>query len=424
MNPNTRKQKMEIRIKKCRGCSLPVAGGVLGVGTQGLDTVFTLGQQAFTGVFPKTKDEEVPIGTLELVKCRHCDLVQLGHSFDLDVIFGKSYGYRSGLNKSMVKHLWDICDKVQDIAKPKYGELVVDIGSNDGTLLNHYSQNLNRVGIDPLAKNFFEFYDHSIEIIPSFFPAKGVKNAKIITSISMFYDLENPTSFVKAINETLADDGIWCFEQAYLGSMLENSAFDNICHEHLEYYSLSTVHALLERTCMKIIDVSFSGTNGGSFMVIAAKNNSKYPITKLEPLYEKMKQEKIFKSLELYDKFSLQAMDARDKLKTLIASIKAEGKTVYGYGASSKGNVLLQYCGFTDKDITAMAEVNSDKFGSFTPGSKIPIIDEKIARAQKPDYMLVLPWHFKDMIIEKEADYLRSGGKLIFPLPELSVVHG
>jgi hypothetical protein len=239
----------------------------------------------------------------------------------------------------------------------------------------------------------------------------------------MFYDLEDPISFVKDIESILTDDGIWHFEQSYMPSMLRTNAYDAVCHEHLEFYSFKVVKGILEKCGMRVIDVHMNSINGGSFAVTACKKNAAY--TTNLPLINWILQQEDDMGLDTpkpYRDFEERVFKHRKSLKALIESLVDDGKLVIGYGASTKGNVLLQFCGLTTKHIPYIADVNEDKLGSFTPGTNIPIISEKEARAMNPDYLLVLPWHFKAGILEREKEYIANGGKFIFPLPEIEIV--
>lgn len=412
-------------IKKCRIC-----------GNKNLDLILNLGNQYLTGTFPKTKDEKITNGPLELFKCHedkngnNCGLVQLKQSYNLNEMYGENYGYRSGLNNSMIQHLHSIVDKILNIIPLTKGDLVVDIGSNDGTLLKAYpNEDYKLIGIDPTGNKFKDFYPEYIQLIPEFFSGKHFKKryrnkkAKIITSIAMFYDIENPIDFMKQIYEILDNEGIWFFEQSYMPTMLDMNAYDTICHEHLEYYRLKQIKWLTDRVGFKIIDIEFNNINGGSFSVMVAKKNSSYRAKEEEVNHIlKIEEEKGLSSLKPYEEFSQRVNNHRKALINHIQTIKSEHKLIIGYGASTKGNVILQFCNFNEKDIPYIAEVNEYKFGRFTPGTYIPIISEKRARDMKPDYFLVLPWHFMDNIITREQEYLKSGGKLLFPLPEIKKI--
>jgi hypothetical protein len=307
--------------------------------------------------------------------------------------------------------------------------LVIDIGSNDATSLKAYSGKHRKVGIDPTGKKFSQFYTDDIALIPDFFSEAIFRTkfpndkAKIVTSIAMFYDLESPASFVRDIEAVLADDGIWHFEQSYMPSMLRTHSYDTICHEHLEFYSFKVVKNMLESCGMRVIDVQMNAINGGSFAVTACKKCAPYRSNL--PIIQWMLHQEEDMGLDTprpYREFEENVFKHRKNLVSLIESILGDGKKVFGYGASTKGNVLLQFCGLTSKHLPCIADVNEQKFGSFTPGTHIPIISEKEAHAMKPDYFLVLPWHFKHNILEREKDYLAHGGKFIFPLPEIEIV--
>jgi hypothetical protein len=398
-------------------------------GSKNLVTVLSLGEQYLTGVFPKSAEEEITKGPLDLVWCPDSGLLQMRQSFSLEEMYGENYGYRSGLNGSMVKHLQQKSKTLEKIAKPTAEDLVLDIGSNDATSLKAYAGKFKKVGIDPTGNKFKEFYTDEIQLIPDFFSSEIFRQhfqdqkAKIVTSIAMFYDLEEPVKFVEEIESILHDDGIWHFEQSYMPSMLRTNSYDTICHEHLEFYSFKVVKDLLEKCGMRVIDVQMNSINGGSFAVTAAKKESSYASN--TPIINWMLRQEEEMGLDTpkpYREFEERVYRHRNNLRDLIRSLVADGKKVFGYGASTKGNVLLQFCSLTKEDIPYIAEVNEDKFGAFTPGTGIKIISEKEAKDMKPDYFLVLPWHFKASILEREKEYLENGGKFIFPLPDIEII--
>jgi hypothetical protein len=413
---------MTPKVKKIDSCRISRS--------KNLVQVLDLGNQVLTGVFPKEKDQIITSGPLQLVWCPDSGLLQLHHSYDLDEMYGINYGYRSGLNESMVQHLRSKVSHLMRLRPVKSGDIVLDIGSNDATLLSAYDvSGLKRIGIDPTGVKFESFYKDGIELVPDFFSADAYKSkfpeqhAAIITSISMFYDLERPSDFVADIAKVLDKNGIWHFEQSYMPTMLRMTSYDTVCHEHLEYYSLNVVKVLVEKHGLKIIDVQMNGINGGSFAVTVARIESELkPNTAVIDWMLGQEDRMELNTLKPYRDFAERVFRHRDDLVRLIRSLNANGKKVVGYGASTKGNVLLQFCGFTEKDIPCIAEVNSDKFGSFTPGTHIPIMSESEVKLMRPDYMLVFPWHFRDSIVRREAEYLASGGKLIFPLPEIEIV--
>jgi hypothetical protein len=395
-----------------------------------LISVLNLGYQTLTGVFPKSASESVTTGPLELVWCPDSGLLQLRHSYNPDEMYGDNYGYRSGLNQSMVDHLTNKVRHLEYIANPVAGDVVLDIGSNDGTMLKAYSiPSLKRIGIDPTGKKFANFYPADVKLVSEFFSASAYrtateKSAKIVTSIAMFYDLEDPIQFAREVASILADDGVWHFEQSYMPSMLRLNSYDTICHEHLEYYSLGVVEKILNAADLRLVDVMMNNVNGGSFAVTAAKpmNRSLEPNHAVIDWLLNQEERMGLNTPRPFRDFEERVFRHREDLVRLIRALVADGKKVLGYGASTKGNVVLQFCGFTAADISAIAEVNPDKFGCVTPGTHIPIVPEAEARAMRPDYFLVLPWHFKDGILRREKEYLANGGKFIFPFPEIEIV--
>ena len=343
-------------------------------------------------------------------------------------MYGANYGYRSGLNRSMVDHLHRKARGLESLAGLKSGDVVLDIGSNDGTLLSAYrASDLRLIGIDPTAEKFREHYPKGAIVSPTFFSKDAFarvsdKKAKVITSIAMFYDLEQPRAFVQEISQCLDSDGVWHFEQSYMPSMLRTTSYDTVCHEHLEYYSLEVVKRILDEAELEIADVSFNRINGGSFAVTACKPQNR--IRRRSELVGWLLDQEKYTGLNTpapHRDFEQRVFQHREDLRNLLESLGRAGSRIMGLGASTKGNVLLQFCGIGPDQIEAIGEVNPDKFGCVTPGSHIPIVSEAEVHAANPDYLLVLPWHFRDGIIEREADYLRGGGRLIFPLPEIEV---
>jgi NDP-4-keto-2,6-dideoxyhexose 3-C-methyltransferase len=410
---------MTTQISKCRIC-----------GNTDLVPVVDLGVQYLTGVFPKKKDEQLTSGPLRLVKCHGdacCGLLQLESSYDSSEMYGDNYGYRSGLNASMVSHLRGKVERILRKVELQPGALVVDIGSNDGTTLSAYPKNLRLVGIDPTGAKFVEHYPSHIELLPEFFSAAAVKRAvpnkkaKVVTSFAMFYDLEDPVDFAAQIADVLDPvDGIWVFEQSYMPLMLERNAYDTICHEHVEYYGLQQIAWLTQKAGLEVVDVELNDINGGSFSVVAAHRGSRHADSD-NAVARMLESESAagLSKLGPYEAFQQRARQSRDRIREFVAAANRKGERVNGLGASTKGNVVLQYCGFTPADIPAIGDVNPDKFGAFTPGTWIPIRDEKQVLRDNPEHLLVLPWHFRDFFVRSP---LFKGRRLVFPLPDLEVV--
>lgn len=413
---------MATHIGRCRIC-----------GNEHLVPILDLGNQAMSGIFPRTVEEEIESGPLRLVKCigetsAACGLVQLAHTFDLKNMYGDRYGYRSGLNGSMVRHLGEKVSYIEKHAPLLPGDLVIDIGSNDGTTLSAYTENrYELVGVDPTGQKFSQYYKPQVRCIPDFFSAAtmqkhfGNRRARVITSFSMFYDLEEPLVFLSEIVEMLEHDGIWVLEQSYLPTMLDKTSYDTVCHEHLEYYAVFQIKWMTDRAGAKIIDVSFNDVNGGSFSVVVARQEAPQP--EFSGLAALLQQEKALglAGLQPFRAFAERVEKSRDALMGFFSKARQEGAFVGGLGASTKGNVLLQYCNVTPDDIQAIGEVNEEKFGCFTPGSLIPIMQESELLGKNPDYLLVLPWHFRSFF--EKASHL-AAQNLVYPLPDLQFFNG
>lgn len=406
------------KIDRCRIC-----------GNSELTPILSLGKQALTGVFPKTRETPITIGPLTLVKCSGgadvCGLLQLAHSYDSNEMYGENYGYRSGLNPSMVRHLQRKVERILGMAELQQGDLVVDIGSNDGTTLNSFPKGKGTlVGFDPTGLKFREYYDRDVLLVPDFFSKDalkaqfGSKRAKIVTSFAMFYDLDNPLAFVEGIRDVLADDGIWVFEQSYMPAMLETNSFDTVCHEHLEYYGLKQIAWMADRAGLVIKDVEFNNVNGGSFSVTVGKRRRRDD-NHSDQLPELLRREAQYDDLAPFREFAARTERARTELRDFVAKAWKGGKAVRGLGASTKGNVLLQYCEFTSDDIECIGEVNSEKFGRFTPGTHIPIVPEDTLFGPESSCVVVLPWHFREFFL---ASPRFAPLNLVFPLPRLESV--
>lgn len=412
---------MTREIDRCRIC-----GGAT------LTPILDLGRQMLTGVFPLRSDIDLISGPLRLVKCMTqggCGLVQLAHSYDPKELYGSSYGYRSGLNESMVNHLKSKVARVLGIVDVQRGDLVVDVGSNDGTTLAAFPESLGAdlLGIDPTASKFRKYYRADIGLCADFFSADVLrtehpgKPVRILTSFSMLYDLESPLAFMQDVYDVMADDGVWVFEQSYLPAMLEALAYDTVCHEHLEYYALRQIKWMTDQIGFTIIDLEFNDINGGSFSVTAAKAAAGLPES---PEVDRVIESERLRGLDTlapYAAFAERVAGSRADLRAFLQRARSEGKSVAALGASTKGNVLLQYCGISPGDIQEVGEVNPDKFGSLTPGTWLPIRPQAEVMSHGHDYYLVLPWHFRNHFLANPAF---NGKALVFPLPELAVVNG
>lgn len=407
------------KIGKCRVC-----------GNEHYSTVLDLGNQYLSGIFPKFIDLDMYRGPLKLVKCDEltggCGHVQLEHTFHLPTMYGDEYGYRSGLNGSMVKHLKGKYEKISNFLDLKENDIVIDIAGNDGTFLGFFSPKLKLVSIDPTSKKFSKYFKDHVDYIADFFTEKIFRqffknsNAKLITSFSMFYDLEDPCQFAKEVNSVLdPEEGIWVLEQSYMPEMLRVNSFDTVCHEHLSYYGMRQLKYIMDRAGFKIIDFEFNDVNGGSISVVVANKNSKYEeaTQMLNDLLQKELDLKL-DTIEPWDDFSFRIEECRVKFWELIKDCKEKGLKIAALGASTKGNVTLQTWGVTSDDIKVVGEVNPDKDGSFTPGTWIPIKSEDSV-IEEYDVFVILPWHFKNFFIDSPKF---KGKKLLFPLPNAEII--
>ncbi|MFD6619292.1 class I SAM-dependent methyltransferase [Streptomyces albidoflavus] len=403
-------------IAECRAC-----------GNRSLLPVLDLGSQALTGIFPHTREEKVPVEPLELVRCspEGCGLVQLRHTVDPSLMYGDSYGYRSGIRPFMVNHLRSKVETVTGLVDLEATDLVLDIGSNDSTLLRHYpADGPTLVGIDPTGEKWRPRYPRHIDLIADFFSKEtfgaryGDRKAKIITSIAMFYDLPDPLAFMRDVHDVLDDDGVWMLEMSYLPSMLAATAYDVVCHEHLEYYALRPIEWMAERAGLTVIRADVTDVYGGSLCLTLAKTPTRHKVD--EAAIDQLRRQEEALGLDSdapFTSFAARVEEHRAELRGFLADSRAAGKLTLGYGASTKGNVILQYCGIDESDLPCIGEVSPEKAGRFTPGTHIPIVSEEAALAQKPDQLLVLPWVYRDGYIDREKKFLAAGGKLAFPLP-------
>ncbi len=407
-------------ISRCRIC-----------GNEDLTKVLDLGEQFLSSSFVKSNDEvdefsksRVP---LTLLLCGTCGLVQLRETVDRDLMY-RSYFYRSGVNPMMRDALADVTRDIKAHSNLKEGDSVLDIGCNDGTMLTYFPITMRRIGMDPAQNINRHSLDPSIIVVQDYFSAdkaRGVNDGKFfkaVSSIAMFYDLDDPNAFVSEVKSVLAPEGTWCVQLSYLATTVQTMNFYDICHEHLLYYSLRTLKFLMDRHGLKIIDASQNDVNGGSLRFFAVHADD--PRTVSPAL---LKIEEAEKGLGLaepatYERFNAAIQDLKRITLEFIAGERKAGGLVVGLGASTKGNVLLQYFGITKDMLPAISDRYAEKVGLRTLGTDIRVVSEEEARDMKPSAMLVLIWFFKDELLKREREYLDNGGKLFFPMPYPHVV--
>lgn len=403
-------------------------------GNKALIQVLDLGVQPLSGVYVKPTDPD-PISTpIEVLRCDTsampgaCGLLQLRHSAEVDSMYGMTYGYRSGTSPLMSSHLERTAQRLKERVGLKAGDAVLDIACNDGTLLNSYHGNgYIRIGIDPSSRKFHEFFDDDIKVAFEYFSADtalrltgGVK-CRAITSIAMFYDLDDPVAFARDIAKTLAPDGLWSVEQAYLPDMLRKLIYDQILHEHVTYFAFTQMERVLEAAGLRVVDVELNEINGGSFNVIACHKDAKYPTN--HAIVERLRaEEAALNTPGPWERLAARMQAHRDEVREFVDLAKAAGRKIYAYGASTKGNIQLQYCGLRPGDLVAVSDKQAQKNGLQTPGTRFDIVSHEMTRAAKPDYLFVLIWHLRREVILDELAFLEAGGKLIFSLPRFQVI--
>jgi GDP-mannose 4,6-dehydratase len=395
-----------------------------------LTRVISLGEQYITSRFPKYGDFSTPKTPIDLCVCENpeCRLLQLYQTTNSSELYEHEYGYRSGISNTMKQHLKDYQEEILSKVSLNIGDTIVDIGSNDSTMLQYYSNTLNRIGVDPTGKQFSHYYG-SCKLLPTYFNLNNFRNefdnikCKVVSSISMFYDLPEPVTFARDIYEILDDEGIWTCEQSYLMDMLKTNSIDTICHEHLEYYSMKQIKYIADKAGFKIIDVKFNACNGGSFRIYFAKQSSTQHRECSELIDEILLKEEWFglNDNNVFIHFMTNCNNEISYLINFLNTVNRNGKKTYIYGASTKGNCLLQYANIGEDIIKYAVERNPRKVGKMT-NTGIEIISEETMRESPPDYLLVLPWHFKTEILEREKEFLDNGGQFIFPFPNFEIV--
>lgn len=410
----------------CRAC-----------GCSALTPVIDLGYQYLQGSFLKDGVQMPPLRKIptQLVRCdveqdeNACGLLQLAHTIPPTILYA-NYWYRSGTNQTMRDHLAGIVADAKGVVGESNIERVLDIGCNDGTLLRNYGEDVDRWGFDP--SDIAQEIGDEITVVGTVFPSKQGeaqlegKNFDVVTSIAMFYDLEDPVDFASSIKKVLSPEGIWVFEMSYMPLMLKMNSFDTICHEHLEYYSLAVLQHIAASAGMRIFKVSLNEINGGSIRCFACHDDCLAYDSRENANYMRRLQVKEFE-MQLdtdvpYRAFQERIEELREEIEELMVDIRKRGETVHIYGASTKGNVLLQWYNMDSFKIEYAADRNPDKDGATTLGTNIKIVSEEKSRAMKPDYYLVLPWHFKPEFLQREAETIKAGTKMIFPLPEITIV--
>ncbi|MCE9554312.1 MAG: class I SAM-dependent methyltransferase [Planctomycetes bacterium] len=399
-------------------------------GTARLAPAFSLGE-LFVSNFVDANIAGAQIkAPLDLVFCEECRLLQLLHTAPQELLYARHYWYRSGVTETMRRALRDIAVDIEERFSLQAGDVVLDIGSNDGTLLRSFTgSEIVRVGVEP-ANNLAEEGSRGVQVfIPDFWSYEGYwltvgRQARAITAIGMFYDLEDPNAFIADVRAALADDGVFVAQLMCLRNMLESNDVGNICHEHLEYYSFASLEVLLARHGLEIFDVVINNVNGGSYRIFARHAGGSTAVSEdgLHRVARVREDEADLQSLVAFQAFYSRVQKNKSECVAFIENAVATGKKVWVYGASTKGNTILQYYGLDHRVIEAAADRSPEKWGKCTVGTRIPIVSEEQARQASPDYFLVLPYAFIAEFYARETQWRESGGKFLVPLPEFRVI--
>ncbi len=389
-----------------------------------LKKIVDIGKQPLSGFFYNKKQTNLRKFSLDLFQCKNCELVQLNNIVNTAKMYGDHYGYKTSVSKLMLSHLKEKIKRLKKYRILKKGNNILDIGSNDASFLKLIGKDYNLYGIDPSAKKFKKEY-RGMKLVTDFFSRENIlknnKNKKLkfdlISSFAIFYDVEDPNSFCKDIEKLLNDNGIWVCEFSYLPLMLKNLTFDQICHEHIMYYTYEVFEKILINNNLKVLNVKFNEINGGSIEVIISKmNNKRIPNNKL---IKKIKNDEKKINNKAFKNFSQRIKRIKNNLLKFIN----KNDSIIGYGASTKGNIVLSYCNLSSSHIPYICDANEQKYGKFTPGTNIEIISKEKMRSIMPKNLLVLIWSFRKEIINQELDYIKKGGNLVFHLPKLHIIN-
>ncbi len=406
-------------MKKCKNCK-----------SKKLKRIIKIGSQPLSGIFYKTKKFNLKKYSLDLFKCRICDLIQFNKIAKPHEMFGETYEYRTSLSNLMISHIKNKIKYLKSKRLLKNNFSVLDIGSNDGTFLNSLDKKMQLFGIDPSAQKFKNLYKKNISVSYNFFSKKNIENFlkkkigkiiqfDLITSFAMFYDVDDPNSFCRDISKVLKKEGIWILELSYFPLMLKNLTYDQICHEHATYYTLHVFRKIIEKHNLKIIDASLNEINGGSIEIICAKKDSTHNVSK-NKINKILEDENKIKE-KAYENFN-KRIDKTREIIQMFLKLNSK-KKIIGYGASTKGNIVLNHCSITSDQIKEICDGSSKKISRYTPGTNIKIISKEKMRTKKPDYLLVLIWSFRKEVIKQELNFLKNGGKLVFHLPKFHIVN-
>lgn len=373
---------------------------------------------------------DLPAGTepsypLRVGFCRDCTMVQIDHTIPKESMFS-DYPYVSGTTKTLPEHFRQTSARIAAACGLGPQDLVVDIGSNDGTWLKQYAPYGCRVlGVEAAANVARMAQDDGVPTWNRFFNEDCARDilaaygpAKVVTAAGVFFHLEELHSVVRGIAALLATDGIFVIQAIYLGGMVQNTAFDQIYHEHLCYYTLRSLSALLERHGLEVFEANLVPIHGGTIEAYVARKGTRRVGESVRRLRDTEAANGLGE-IDTYRRFAMNVLTLRDRLRTLLIAYRAAERSVWAYGAPAKGATLLNSFGIGPALVQKAVEKNPLKIGLAIPGVRIPIEDEA---GQRPDAYLVLAWNFIDEFVRKEQEWLAAGGQFIVPIPEVKVI--
>jgi NDP-4-keto-2,6-dideoxyhexose 3-C-methyltransferase len=405
---------LTVEVEKCFICS-----------GEDLVEILDLGNQPMSGIFPLETEENPVSSPLILMQCKSisfkaetCGNIQLKHKANFSNMYGLNYGYNSSLSPLMLEHLGKIAENARKHIAIKETDFILDIGCNDGSFLNLFkAQTKNLVGVDPSSAKFEDITPVEANIFVDYFPSTKIfefmdgRKFKMISSIAMFYDLDKPFEFMQALHDSLEDNGLWIVELSEFGEFLKNLSFDQICHEHLLYIDANLLINMSSKIGFELLEVTFSEINGGSACYYFRKCKPNTEVT----CYSSATSKQI-------DKLKFRVEQNKSEVMNYLKMLNQQGKSVFGYGASTKGNVLANFYGLDKGLMQRVSDTNPFKWGRVTPGPRIPIISHEEMRNSPPDYLFVFIWHLRSEVLKNEKHFIENGGKLIIPLPRLHVI--
>lgn len=407
-----------MKLTNCRICSSP-----------DLSNVLDLGEMPLANEFLDSPTEEEKEYPLRVVWCQNCGLMQIDEVVPPEELFSE-YVYVSGTSERLQNHFNNLVSEIDELYSTLNGRKVLDIGSNDGTLLKGFeNHDYDVIGVEP-ASNIAEIArENGVETINEFFNEevafriqKNYGRRDVITATNVFAHTHNVHSFLKGVSKLLADDGIFVIEVPYLVDLLENVEFDTIYHEHLSYFAVRPLKTLLEKHGFKILNIKRIDIHGGSIRLYSTKDSSWQNANSSAKKLIRIEMEKGLDELATYKSFAHRVERLKTSLLDLLSKLKGSGHTIAGYGAAAKGNTLLNYYSIGQEMLEYIADQNTLKQGLYTPGTHVKVVSPNRIYQDTPDEIVILAWNFAEEIMKQQSDFKEMGGRFVLPVPEVRVI--